>query len=130
MGSTLLLDRSSWDLVLDASGNIAVATEPYSLAQDAASAIKTFSDGGANGLGECYWDTTLGVPWRTRILGKPVSLPLLKELLVAAAKTVPDVASAQVFITAFTNRQATGQVQVPSISPGQVSPATLSFILL
>jgi hypothetical protein len=36
--------------VLDAEGNIAVASEPYSLAQDAASAIKTFA-------GEVFWDT-------------------------------------------------------------------------
>lgn len=34
MASTLLLDTLAWDLAVDAAGNIAVATEPYSLAQD------------------------------------------------------------------------------------------------
>jgi hypothetical protein len=41
--NTLLLDVSSWDLCLDAAGNIAMASNPYSIAQDAASAIRTFA---------------------------------------------------------------------------------------
>jgi hypothetical protein len=101
---TLLLDQSTWDLVLDANGNIAVASEPYSLAQDAASAIKTFSDGGPNGVGECWWDTTVGVPWLTQILGQPLNIGIIKAKLSAAALTVPDVSAAVVFISAFTNR--------------------------
>ena len=42
--STLLLDQTEWDLVLDASGNIALASPPYALAQDVASAVRTFLD--------------------------------------------------------------------------------------
>jgi hypothetical protein len=38
--NTLFLNPGPWDLTLDASGNIALAAEPYSLAQDAASAIE------------------------------------------------------------------------------------------
>jgi hypothetical protein len=116
MASTLLLDRTAWDLVLGADGNIAVAGEPYALAQDAASAIKTF-------LGECYWDTTIGVPYLTQILGKNLPLPLLKQQLVLAAMTVPDVVAAQVFITQVGDRQVVGQVQVISAATGQVSEA-------
>jgi hypothetical protein len=118
MASTLLLDRSSWDLVLDASGDIAVATEPYSLAQDAASALRTF-------LGECYYDTTLGVPYLTQILGQRPSLSRIKQLLVAAAQTVPGVASAEVFLTALTARSLSGQVQVVPSSGGP--PQAASF---
>src|SRR6266571_3582642 len=102
--NTLLLDTVQWDLLLDANGNIAVATEPYSLAQDAASAIRTF-------LGECFFDVTIGVNY-SLILGVTPALALIKQLLVAAALTVPDVGSAQVFITGITNRTLTGQVQV------------------
>lgn len=116
---TLLLDTASWDLVLDASANIAVASEPYSLAQDAASAIKTF-------LGECYFDSTIGVPWLQQILGRSPSLPLLKATLADVAETVPDVASAVVFISAFNDRQVTGQVQVTSESTGQTSAANFA----
>ena len=36
---SLLLDPRSWDLTVDVSNNIAVASDPYSLAQDAACAI-------------------------------------------------------------------------------------------
>ena len=54
--STLLLDRTYWDLCVDSSGNLAVASEPYSLAQDAASAIKLFQ-------GEYIYDTTIGIPY-------------------------------------------------------------------
>lgn len=120
MASTLLLDPTTWDLTLDASGNIAVASEPYSLAQDAASAIKTF-------LAEVYFDTTIGVPYLQQILGQRPPLALLKQQLVNAALTVPDVAAATVFITAFVDRAISGQVQVVS-SAGQVSAANFTVI--
>ena len=121
MASTLLLDTVAWDLVLDANNNIAVASEPYSLAQDAASAIKTF-------LGEVYWDTTVGVPYLTQIFGFNPPLALLKAQLVAAAETVPDVASAQVFITSISARGVSGQVQVTSASTGETTPANFSTV--
>jgi hypothetical protein len=121
MASTLLLDRTPWDLVLDAEGNIAVASEPYSLAQDAASAIKTYR-------GEVFWDTSVGVPWLTAIFGKNPSISQLKGYFVAAALTVPGVASAQCFITAVTRRTVSGQIQVRSAATGQVSAATFEVI--
>lgn len=128
MASTLQLDPNAWDLMLDANGNIAVLAEnstnltlPSSLSQDAASAIKTF-------LGECYWDTTIGVPYLTRILGHAVPLSLLKQLLVDAALTAsPDIASAQVFISSFSLGVISGQVQIVS-SIGQASMSTFSTI--
>ena len=119
MAATLLLDTETWDLTLDAAGNMAVATEPYSLAQDAASAIKTF-------LGEVFFDSTIGVPWLQQILGQPLQIALLKAQLVATAETVPDVASAQVFISSFNNRAVTGQVQTTASSTGAVSAANFS----
>lgn len=121
MSSTILLDRTTWDCVLDADGNIAVADEPYSLAQDAASAIKTF-------LGECYWDTSIGVPYMQAIFGKNPPLALLKEQLVAAALTVPGVASAKCFITSLSNRAVAGQVQVTSQATGQVQAAAFATV--
>lgn len=103
--NTLYLDPVAWDLTIDASGNIAMASEPYSLAQDAASACRTF-------LGEVYYDTTIGVPYWQDILGQFPALSLVKADLVDAALTVPDVVSAQVFITGVVNRQLSGQIQV------------------
>lgn len=102
---TLLLDRSTWDLVLDVSGNIAVASNPYALAQDAASAIKLFQ-------GELWYDTTLGVPYWTQVLGKAPNYALIKAKFEAAALTVPQVVAARCYISGFNDRGLTGQVQV------------------
>lgn len=113
--NTLYLDPSSWDLVLDASGNIALASDPYSLAQDAACACRTF-------LGEVYYNTAIGIPYWQQILGHLPTLQYVKSQLAAAAETVPGVMSAQVFITSFVNRQISGQVQVTD-SAGEVTAA-------
>lgn len=111
---TLLLDPVTWDLTIDASGNIAVADDPYAKAQDAASAIRTY-------LGEEWYDTTQGVPYKT-ILNQAPNLPYTRAKLQAAALTVPGVVSATVFFTSFRNRQLTGQVQVTD-STGQTAVA-------
>lgn len=118
MASTLLLDQTKWDLLVDADGNIAVAGEPYSLAQDAASAIMTW-------LGEVYYNTTLGLPYRTQILGQRPPLTLLKQQFVNAALTVPGVVSATCFIQQFSNRTVGGQIQVTDAN-GQTSASSFS----
>jgi hypothetical protein len=103
--NSLLLDRTTWDLCKDAGRNIAMCEEPYSLAQDAACAIRLFQ-------GELYYDTTQGVPYFAQMLGQQPSIPLIKKLYVTAAETVPDVAEAKVFVTGVVGRQLGGQVQV------------------
>jgi len=117
---TLLLDQVTWDLLLDADGNIAKATNPYALAQDAASAIRTW-------LGEVYFDTTIGLPWRQQVFGKVPSLALLKEQLKAAALTVPEIVTATVFLATMSERRIGGQVQVLSAS-GAASAASFEVI--
>lgn len=118
---TLLLDTQTWDLVLDVNGNIAKASEPYSLAQDAASAIKTF-------LGEVYFDTSLGINYQSEILAKNPPLGLLKARLAAAALTVPGVATAVCFLTAVAGRIVSGQVQVTPESGAPASAANFSVV--
>lgn len=108
MPSTLLLDPASWDLVTDVNDNIAVASEPYSLSQDAASAIKTW-------FGECWWNNQIGVHW-PQILGKNLPAALIKQELIDAALSVPGVVAAQVFLTSFTDRIVMGQVQVMGLN--------------
>lgn len=105
MASTLLLDQTLWDLVTDANGNIAMADEPYAISQDVASAIRTF-------LGECWFNTTDGVPYWSDILGQQLSLQVVKKAMIDAAMTVQGVVSAQCYITGFDGRVLTGQVQV------------------
>jgi len=112
--ATMLLD-DTWDLTVDAAGNMALApmTPPDNLAQDAASAVRTW-------LGEEYWNTQIGIPWQT-ILGSVPNLPLLKQQLVNAALTVPGVATAIVFLSSFDNRAISGQIQVVAQGTGQTS---------
>ena len=121
--ASLLLGTGTWDLTLNEAGNVAVEQEPDVLAQDAACAIQLW-------LGEYYFDTTQGVPWAQQILGvnPPPQLSVLKQLLVdAALGSNPDIASAQVFISSFSNRAISGQVQVVSIA-ADVSAANFSVV--
>lgn len=101
--NTLLLAVDTWDLVIDASRNIAVAAPPYALAQDVASAIRTF-------LAEVYYDTTLGIPYFEQILGKTPPVTLFQEYMVQAALTVPGVVAAKCNLQSFVNREVQGQV--------------------
>jgi len=103
--NTLLLDRTAWDLCLDANGDIAMASNPYAIAQDVASAIRLFA-------GELWYDTTQGVPYWQQILGQFPPLALLKQAIANAALTVPEVVQARCLIASFSGRTITGQVQV------------------
>jgi hypothetical protein len=112
---TLLLDQVAWDLVLTNAGNIAVASDPYSQAQDVASSIKLFE-------GELWYDTTVGVPYfgpkfqggglTGDILGYAPPLNYVRQLWQKAALLVPGVVKASVFFSGFSNRVLSGQVQV------------------
>ena len=115
--NTLLLDQTRWDLVLDANGNIALATDPYAIAQDVASAVRLFQ-------GEAWFNTAAGVPYFQEILGQSPPLQLLQSLIEQAALTVPEVVKAVATVTSFVNRTITGNVQVTT-SSGTVIPVTL-----
>jgi hypothetical protein len=99
------LAAPGWDLTLDANGNLAIASPPYALAQDAASECRLFA-------GEAYYDTTRGVPYWGQVLGLAPPLALVRQYLVRAALLVPGVIGASVYFTAFTHRKLSGQVQV------------------
>lgn len=114
---TLLLDLTEWDLLLDAAGNIAAASDPYAQAQDVASALRTF-------LGEVWYDTTVGIPYFQQILGRSPPITVFQELMIAAAKTVPGVVSAECTITGFTDRRVQGQVTFTT-SDGQTGTVTI-----
>jgi hypothetical protein len=103
--NTLLLDTALWDLVTDASGNIAVASDPYAIAQSVASACRVF-------VGDQWYDTTAGIPYFQDVLGQNPSINWLKAQLVAAANAVPGCNNAIVYLSGLTpTRALTGQVQ-------------------
>ena len=103
--STLALDNEAWDLVLDINGNWALGNAPYSIAQDVATAVKTM-------LGECWYDTTLGMPYQDTILGYTPSLPLVRQQIITEALKVPNVVNAMVVFVGLVGRVLSGQIQI------------------
>ena len=110
--NSLLLDNTTWDICLDASGNLAIAADPYALAQDVSTAIRSF-------LGTVWYNSTLGVPWDQQVLAQPLNVTTLSALMVQAAlgarPTTADVfvVKANCIINSFNpeTRQVAGQVQ-------------------
>lgn len=102
---SLLLDTAAWDIALDISGNIAVASAPYAIAQDAACEIKLF-------VGEAYYDTGRGVPYWQSVLGHNPPLSLVRAYMIRAALLAPGAVAASVYFTSWVNRVLMGQVQV------------------
>lgn len=102
---TFLLSVPGWDLSLDLSSNIALAEDPYAIAQSVASACRVF-------LGEEWYNTSAGVPYFQSILAMSPSLQFVKSQLALAASTVPGCNNPIVFLSDVTgDRRLTGQVQ-------------------
>lgn len=114
---TLLLDPQRWDLMVTAGHDVAVAAEPYALAQDAASAIKLFE-------GEDYYDISRGIPYFGEILGHWPTVRVMKAHFVRAAMTVPGVTAARCFIESIRDRRPKGQVQITNVNG---STSTVGF---
>lgn len=113
---TLLLDQDAWDLVLDAKGNIAVAQSPYAIAQNVATAVRTFKN-------DCIYDQDKGIPYLEQILGKLPPLSYVKSLIEQEALTQSEVVEANAVFIDFTDRELTGQIQVTD-KAGNISEAT------
>lgn len=65
---TLFLDPRTWDLAVDTSGNLAIATNEYQQAQDIATSCRVF-------LGDDYYSKNDGIPYLESIMGQS-SYPL------------------------------------------------------
>ncbi len=111
MYKTFLLDRTAWDLVLDSAGNIALASPPYALVQDVASSVRTF-------LGECWYDTTLGIDYFGQILGQLPPSSLITSLISKAVLTVSGVVTASCTIDSFDSRSVAGTITFTDESGG------------
>lgn len=91
--NSLLLDRTTWDLVVDAQGNLAVASGSYAIGQDIASALRVFA-------GECYYNTNSGLPYRSHILGKMQSISVFRAQAETAARAIAGVTAARCLVAA------------------------------
>ncbi len=104
--TTLVLDLSTNDLILDALGNIALASAPFAVAQDVASQLRTFR-------GECWYDTSQGVPYWQQILGQKPPASLIAADIQNEALKVPDVVTATATFGGInSSRDLIGQVIV------------------
>jgi hypothetical protein len=103
--NTLLLDPIGWDLMLDSTGNIAMASNPYAIAQDVASAVKLF-------LGELHYNTNKGLPYFEDIFGKSNPEAILKSQAEIAALTVPEVVQAKCTVLSINNRVMSGTLEI------------------
>lgn len=102
---TLFLMPETWDLALDASGNIAIATETYQQAQDIASACRVF-------VRDMYFNQNEGIPYLEEILGQGrYPLALYRKYLADAALTVSGVTSATVDLYIAEGRLLRGQIK-------------------
>lgn len=107
MSTTICLDQQYWDAFLDINGNIALASDPYSIAQDVASAIRIFQ-------GEIWYNTAEGIPYFEQILGHTPSMQFLRSQIEERALTVPGVVQAQCVFAKLdqTTRKLSGQCKI------------------
>ena len=106
MPDSILLDRTTWDFVVDASGNIAVCSETYSIIQNVATAIRTW-------FAEVWYDTSIGIPYDDGIFDGTAPLSIMKAQAEATAETVSGVASAQcLFLLQSATRTLSGAIAI------------------
>jgi len=115
---SFLLDTETWDIQLDDSGNIAIASNPLAVAQDVACACSTF-------LGEAWYDTTLGIPYYQRILGHWPGTQLINTKMQSEAKKLPYVQDA--FCTVTIDKQTRSASGVMTITDTNYNQSTVQF---
>ncbi len=103
--NTLFLLPDTWDLTLDSSGNIAIASDVYQQAQDIASACRVFRN-------DMYFNQNDGIPYQESILGKSsYPLGLYQSELRQAALSVNGVVSAKIAFNKVENRVLSGMIE-------------------
>lgn len=116
-GHTLALDADGWDLTLDASGNIAVTSGDYAVAQNVANAVRLFTD-------DAYFDPDRGIPHFATTLGHKPALSVFRSRVRKAAQGVDGVATvscSELAITKEANQQSlTGEKLPPRTLTGDI----------
>lgn len=102
---TSLLLTSEWDLQLDDTGNIATVNGGLQTAQDVATSCRVWK-------GEVLYDTQRGVPYKEEIFGQKANLSLLQADYETEAKRIEGVASVEVMIDGFNNRELAPDIRI------------------
>ena len=109
MTTTIFLDPRTWDMTLDANGNIAVATSTYQKAQDIASSCRVF-------IGDLYFKQNEGIPYLESILGRnKYPIGLYQSELYRRAMSVDGVVSVNIKLNQLSERELTGMIEFTDI---------------
>ncbi|KER03409.1 MULTISPECIES: hypothetical protein [Photorhabdus] len=101
---TLFLMPATWDLTLDAAGNLAIASDQYARAQSVANKCRVF-------LSDMYYSQDDGIPYLEQILGKNrYSLAMYRKYLEDAAMSVDGVISANAELSTANDRIVKGRI--------------------
>jgi hypothetical protein len=103
--STILLSHDDHDLLVDANGNIAMASNPYAYAQDVATAELMFK-------GEHIYYNTIGIPYLTEILGENTPISIIKGYYETEALSVTGIKKAEAVLSLGKDRGLSGEIRV------------------
>lgn len=116
MAKSIPLNTSTWDIFLDAAGNLSLTDNDSSIAQDVASAVRTFK-------GECYFNNTLGMPYFESIFGKAPPNSFVTSNIKQQAFTISGVNSVNVVGIGLQGRTLKGVIVLNSPN----SPITVTI---
>lgn len=109
---TLFLDPRTWDLAVDTSGNLAIATNEYQQAQDIATSCRVYKVQKEDGTisGDDYYNKNDGIPI-LEILGKSAyPLALYQRNLYDRSLMVDGVVSVDVKFDSLRDRVLEGRI--------------------
>ena len=106
MRKSFLLGLSDWDIHVNASGNLALTTGKYEIAQDVANAIQLFID-------DAYFDADRGVPHFDIDLGHKPASSVLRARYKDATLGVTGVSDASVTLQSLSSgRRLRGTITI------------------
>lgn len=105
MASTLFLMPDSWDLAIDANGNIATATSTYQKAQDICTNIRVFYK-------DKYYDQEAGIAYLEKVLSKSGAYPLslFQQKAYEMANNVKGVSNVQISLNKVSDNTLSGTI--------------------
>lgn len=105
MPTTLLLDKSDWDITIDDKGYLALTTNEYAIAQNVSNAVRLFTN-------DAYFDQQDGIPHFSVELGHIPSESVVRARINETAKSVEGVIDTQTELTAFNDRKLEGRIVI------------------
>ncbi len=109
MAKTLLLDPKTWDLHVDETGMLPLATGTYAIAQNVANQTRLFTK-------DAYFAQDDGIPHFAVTLGRYPAQSVMRTRIIEQALSVDEVDSAKVSFSRFEDGVLTGNIQIITTS--------------